>query len=246
MLPSSWIAAAAGAALGFATVIVSLSAGAVAAEEIGATLTPEILQDIARVEDEIDLIEAQTLERLAAPPDNQVQQIELLGKSMLYDKQLSVLRNEACAFCHMPETGFTGPVSELNHSTGAYPGSVRTRYSERKPQTHAYAPLSPVLHYNPAQGDLVGGNFWDMRATRPPIPSRWGCQILHVRSTEPRSGRIVLYSKKFGDIRPVFGSESWSLPGRRKTQSRKLQAQRKRRCIDQMQSKHCKSRALSH
>jgi len=213
MLPSSWIAAAAGAALGFATVIVSLSAGAVAAEEIGATLTPEILQDIARVEAEIDLIEAQTLERLATPPDNQVQQIELLGKSMLYDKQLSVLRNEACAFCHMPETGFTGPVSELNRSTGAYPGSVRTRYSERKPQTHAYAPLSPVLHYNPAQGDLVGGNFWDMRATgRPPIPSRWDCQILRVRSTEPRSGRIVLYSKKSGDVRlsRSGGRATWS------------------------------------
>ena len=174
MLPSSWIAAAAGAALGFATVIVSLSAGAVAAEEIGATLTPEILQDIARVEAEIDLIEAQTLERLATPPDNQVQQIELLGKSMLYDKQLSVLRNEACAFCHMPETGFTGPVSELNRSTGAYPGSVRTRYSERKPQTHAYAPLSPVLHYNPTQGDLVGGNFWDMRCDRSPIGQSGG------------------------------------------------------------------------
>jgi cytochrome c peroxidase len=25
--------------------------------------------------------------------------------------------------------------------------------------------LSPVLHYNRGQGDLVGGNFWDMRAT---------------------------------------------------------------------------------
>ena len=86
MLPSSWIAAGAGGGLGFAAVIVGLSAGAVAAEEIGATLTPEILQDIARVEDEIDLIEAQTLERLAAPPDNQVQQIELLGKAMPYDK----------------------------------------------------------------------------------------------------------------------------------------------------------------
>jgi hypothetical protein len=46
-----------------------------------------------------------------------------------------------------------------------YPGSVRTRFSERKPQSHAYAPLAPVLHYNAAQGDLVGGNFWDMRAT---------------------------------------------------------------------------------
>lgn len=129
------------------------------------TLSPEALQQIAQVEAEIDRIEAQTLARLAAPPDNQVQQIELLGKLMLYDKQLSVNRNEACAFCHMPETGFTGPVSELNRTTGSYPGSVRTRFSERKPQSHAYAPLSPVLHYNRGQGDLVGGNFWDMRAT---------------------------------------------------------------------------------
>jgi len=56
-------------------------------------------------------------------------------------------------------------VSELNRTTGSYPGSVRTRFSNRKPQSHAYAPLSPILHYNPGQGDLVGGNFWDMRAT---------------------------------------------------------------------------------
>src|ERR1700744_4835085 len=128
-------------------------------------LSPAALKEIADVEAEIDRIETQTLERLTAAPDNQVQQLELLGKAMLYDKQLSVNRNEACAFCHMPETGFTGPVSELNRTTGAYPGSVRTRFSDRKPQSHAYAPLSPVLHYVPGQSDLVGGNFWDMRAT---------------------------------------------------------------------------------
>src|SRR6202521_2460360 len=135
------------------------------AEETSSKLSPQALQQIAQVEAEIDRIEAQTTERLAALPDNQIQQIELLGKLMLYDKNLSVYRNEACAFCHMPETGFTGPVSELNRTTGAYPGSVRTRFSDRKPQSHAYAPLAPVLHYNPGRGDLVGGNFWDMRAT---------------------------------------------------------------------------------
>ncbi len=42
------------------------------------------------------------IERLAAPPDNQVQQVELLSKSMLYDKQLSVNRNEPRAFCPCP------------------------------------------------------------------------------------------------------------------------------------------------
>ena len=35
----------------------------------------------------------------------------------------------------------------------------------RKPQSNGYAALSPVLHLNTATGTLVGGNFWDMRAT---------------------------------------------------------------------------------
>jgi cytochrome c peroxidase len=142
-----------------------IGAATARALEVNAALSPAALKEISQVEAEIDRIEAQTIERLAMPPNNQVQQIELLGKSMLYDKELSVNRNQACAFCHMPETGFTGPISELNRTTGSYPGSVRTRFSNRKPQSHAYAPLSPVLHYNPGQEDLVGGNFWDMRAT---------------------------------------------------------------------------------
>src|SRR5689334_9366639 len=82
-------------------------AGTTATEPTAAMLTPEALAEIARLETEIDNAEDQTLERLADPPSNQVQQVELLGKAMLYDKQLSVYRNEACAFCHMPEMGFT-------------------------------------------------------------------------------------------------------------------------------------------
>jgi cytochrome c peroxidase len=148
-----------------ALVAATLGADAPGAAESSTELTPQALQEIAQVEAEIDRIEAQTIERLAKLPDNQVEQVELLGKLILYDKQLSVYRNEACTFCHMPETGFTGPVSELNRITAAYPGSLRTRFSDRKPQSHGYAPLSPVLHYNRGQGDLVGGNFWDMRAT---------------------------------------------------------------------------------
>src|SRR3979490_1874279 len=144
---------------------VPMGADAPGAEERSSNLSPQVVQAIAKVEAEIDRTEAPAIERLAKLPDNQAQQVELLGKLMLYDKQLSVNRNEACAFCHMPEAGFTGPVSELERTTGSCPGSVRTRFSNRKPQSHAYAPLSPVLHYNPGQGDLVGGNFWDMRAT---------------------------------------------------------------------------------
>ena len=70
-----------------AVVAVTMGAGA---EERGSNLSPQVLQEIAKVEAEIDRTEAQATERLAAPPDNQIQQIELLGKLMLYDKHLSV------------------------------------------------------------------------------------------------------------------------------------------------------------
>src|SRR5258708_12391619 len=146
-------------------IVTVLSVGSAFAQDRSVSLSPAALRELGQVEAEIARIEAQALERLSAPPDNQVQQIELLGKAMLYDKQLSVNRNEACAFCHMPQTGFTGPVSELNATTGSYPGSVRTRFSERKPQTHSYAPLSPVLHFNQARGDLFGRNFWPIHPT---------------------------------------------------------------------------------
>ena len=118
-------------AIGFAWVSIATAVAVppLNAEERNTTLSPEALKEIAQVEAEIDRIEAETVGRLARPPDNQVQQVELLGKLMLYDKNLSVNRNEACAFCHMPQIGFTGPISELNRTTGSYPGSVRSRFS---------------------------------------------------------------------------------------------------------------------
>ena len=126
---------------------------------------PAAEKEIQQVEARIDQIEVETLARLQSGPLDFSEKIELLGKTLLFDKELSVNRNEACAFCHMPETGFTGPVSSLNATTASYPGSVRTRFSGRKPQTHTYATFAPVLHYDVTQDDFIGGNFWDLRAT---------------------------------------------------------------------------------
>src|SRR5450432_2772131 len=122
-------------------------------------------KEIKGVELEIDRIEAESLDKAQPATLDRFQQITLLGKLIFYGRQLSVKRNESCSFCHMPETGFSGPVSALNQTTVAYPGSVRTRFSGRRPQSHTYASFAPVLHYNPEQGDFVGGQFWDMRAT---------------------------------------------------------------------------------
>lgn len=128
-------------------------------------MPPSFGQDLARVVAEIDRIEAETLMQLERTALDRQGQMRTLGKLLLFDKHLSVNQNEACSFCHMPETGFTGPIQSLNQTTVSYPGSVRTRFSNRKPQSYMYAPFAPVLHYNELQGDFVGGNFWDMRAS---------------------------------------------------------------------------------
>jgi cytochrome c peroxidase len=125
----------------------------------------EARKEIKAVEMEIDRIEAESLNTAQSAGLDRFQRITLLGKVIFYDRNLSVKRNEACSFCHMPEAGFSGPVSALNQTTAAYPGSVRTRFSGRRPQSHTYTSYAPVLHYNAEQGDFVGGQFWDMRAT---------------------------------------------------------------------------------
>jgi cytochrome c peroxidase len=122
-------------------------------------------QDVAKVVANLDRIEEDTLHQMNQTTLDREGQIRTLGKLLLFDKRLSVNQNEACSFCHTPETGFTGPIEALNLTTAAYPGSVRTRFSQRKPQSYMYATFAPVLHYNKLQGDFVGGNFWDMRAS---------------------------------------------------------------------------------
>ncbi|MGB2634989.1 MAG: cytochrome c peroxidase [Candidatus Acidiferrum sp.] len=128
-------------------------------------LPPSFDKDVARVEKEMDRIEEEALLQIKATTLDRQGQVRTLGKLLLFDKHLSVNQNEACSFCHTPETGFTGPIESLNLGTVAYPGSVRYRFSQRKPQSYMYATFAPVLHYNGLQGDFVGGNFWDMRAS---------------------------------------------------------------------------------
>jgi cytochrome c peroxidase len=91
--------------------------------------------------------------------------VEIPGKLELFDKTLSVEGNVACSFCHMPYAGFSGPISSVNATTVAYPGSVQYRFGKRKPQSYTYSPLYPKLEFNQTQQDFYGGNFWDLRST---------------------------------------------------------------------------------
>src|SRR5260370_36616874 len=84
---------------------------------------------------------------------------------MLFDKNMSPNRNEACASCHMPYDGFGGPIPSANLTIIAYPGTAHFRVGKRTPQRHPYAPFFPVLQYNQTQGLFFGGNFYDSRTT---------------------------------------------------------------------------------
>jgi cytochrome c peroxidase len=90
--------------------------------------------------------------------------IEELGKALFFDK-ISEPDSMACADCHAPRVGFTGPISGNNKHGAVYRGAVPQRFGNRKPPSAAYATLSPVFHYDEVEGIFVGGNFWDGRAT---------------------------------------------------------------------------------
>jgi cytochrome c peroxidase len=140
-------------------------------------LPADITQEVARVEREVNFIENEALAQASAlptpfvtgqPPTIQGSgflAIETLGKLLNYDRAMSPFQNEACAFCHMPYSGFSGPIPSVNLTMIAYPGSFRFRAGKRTAQRYTYSPDFPVLEFNTEQGLFFGGNFWDARST---------------------------------------------------------------------------------
>ena len=91
-------------------------------------------------------------------------ELRSLGKSVFFDANLSINRNQSCGTCHAPGSGWVVPEDEVNAAGSVYEGSVSDRFGTRKPMSAAYATFAPVLRMR-ASGEFVGGNFWDGRAT---------------------------------------------------------------------------------
>lgn len=88
---------------------------------LGGRMPPSFDQEVARVVAALDRIEADTFSQTEHTSLDRQAQVRTLGKLLLFDKHLSVNQNEACSFCHTPETGFTGPIQSLNSTTVSYP-----------------------------------------------------------------------------------------------------------------------------
>jgi cytochrome c peroxidase len=140
-------------------------------------LPSDLDSEIARVRREVQFIFNQALGEMQAltpptvtgqPPTLQgtgYQAVQTLGKLMNFDENMSPFKNRACAFCHMPYAGFSGPIPSVNLTMVAYPGSFQFRAGKRTAQRYTYSPRFPVLELYPDQALLFGGNFWDGRST---------------------------------------------------------------------------------
>ncbi|MEZ4861534.1 MAG: cytochrome c peroxidase [Caldilineaceae bacterium] len=89
---------------------------------------------------------------------------EQLGQLIFFDQNLSLNENQACAACHGPTAGWTGPEETFNAHGAVYEGSIPGAFGARKPPSSAYATQSPIFYLD-KKGQFVGGNFWDGRAT---------------------------------------------------------------------------------
>jgi hypothetical protein len=118
-------------------------------------LPPDLDSELARVLGEVDGIEQEALAQLSAlpppvltgqPPTLQgtgKRLIQLLGKAMNFDKNISPNRNLACSSCHMPYAGFSGPIPSVNLTMVAYPGTAHFRAGKRSAQISVF-PFFPV------------------------------------------------------------------------------------------------------
>jgi len=156
----------------------------------------------------------------AAASDDGLKPIELLGKKIFFDKQLSIKRNQACATCHVPEAGWAGDDSTINLGGGVYEGSIKGAFGDRKPPSSAYATLAPIFYAdygNRLLGDnvaeladsplFVGGNFWDGRATgwelgNPAADQAQGPFLNPVEQALPDAACVVyrVCEGKYGDL----------------------------------------------
>lgn len=131
--------------------------------------------DFKRIRAEEAQLEAQALAAADSGKLDPYHQVETLGELEIFDPTLAVNSNVACSYCHDPMSGYANGVAILSVFTGgSNPGSVpitvpgaypNNRIAKRNPQSYTYATYYAPLHYNTAQADFYGGNFWDGRAT---------------------------------------------------------------------------------
>jgi cytochrome c peroxidase len=181
---------------------------------------PDVFTELERVRREVRFIYQQAVAEWHAlgpitpvgqPPTiqgNGYRAVQTLGKLMNFDENISVFKDQACASCHMPYAGFSGPIPSVNLTMIAYPGSFRLRAGKRTAQRYTYSPWFPVLQLNETQQLFFGGNFWDSRATGYLLQNPDGEQAQHPPVDTQEMGApdtaCIVYRLSQAEYRPLF------------------------------------------
>jgi cytochrome c peroxidase len=194
-------------------------------------LPPNILSEIHRVQREVRGIFGQYLQQWQALPPvtftgnppiiqgNGYEANRILGGLMNYDLNMSPFQDQACASCHTPYTGFSGPIPSVNLTMIAYPGSFHYRAAKRTAQRYTYSPYFPTMHFDPFAAALLGGNFWDGRATGYILQSPDAEQAQHPPVDPLEMGNpdiaCIAYKLSLAEYRPlfeaIFGADSLTI-----------------------------------
>jgi len=156
---------------------------------------------------------------------------------MLFDKNISPGRNQACASCHMPYVAFSGPIPSVNLTMSPIPERSIIGPASGRRKRHTYSPFFPVLQYNEEQGLFFGGNFWDSRATgyllRNPTPNRHRVLPLILK----KWASLTLLASRFGSRRlctdrssKSYGAKPRSISSSQRILRRSAQPQEGLRC----------------
>ena len=130
-----------------------------------------------------------------------------LGRHLFFDRGLSEPAGQACADCHGPSVGYTGPDSAVNAYGSVYMGAAMgSWFGNRKPPSAAYCGGSPTLTQK--AGTFKGGMFWDGRANGltlgDPLAEQAGGPFLNPWEMNDRDAAAVVAKVQSGTYAALF------------------------------------------
>ena len=141
--------------------------------------------------------------------------IELLGKNLFFDSNLSEPTGQACADCHDPSAAFTDPSPNLNSTNPVSEGAVNGRFGNRNAPTAMYASFSPIFGTGQdANGNsiYIGGQFLDGRANDL-VEQAMGPFLNTLEMNNPTKASVVekVKNSNYADMfTAVFGQNAFS------------------------------------
>ena len=106
-----------------------------------------------------------TLKKKAKKPKEAIKQEKIiLGQMLFFDPILSKNKTQSCATCHSINRAFSDDRDNA-FKKAVSQGDDGISFGGRNAPTAGYAMFSPKFHFDKKEGNFIGGQFWDGRAS---------------------------------------------------------------------------------